>query len=165
MLAPAGAPVLDGAGWCERGLPLRPLAAPDLATLNRLRAVEVSLLAVPADDRCPSLAAATRWAVEQVRASGLPLRVVADDRSGGVDGACFLPSTYWPDGVVLVDVSSLPAGRLIAPRGGLSRAPAGGYRRPAATAASPSGVRFWSRRWPTPTIVTGMPSRSSTHAT
>lgn len=107
--APAGAPVLDGAGWCERGLPLRPLAAPDLATLNRLRAVEVSLLAVPADDRCPSLAAATRWAVEQVRASGLPLRVVADDRSGGVDGACFLPSTYWPDGVVLVDVSSLPA--------------------------------------------------------
>lgn len=88
--------VLVGIPRCDGGV--RPMTDDDLALLNRRRAVEVALLAVPAPDRCPTLAAASAWAATHAHADGKRLRVEQRDEGDG----CYRGIVDWRRSVVLV---------------------------------------------------------------
>lgn len=78
---------------------LRPIMPDDLADLNRRRAFDVSLLAVPTANGCPSLDEAIAWSKRQVRESAYELHI--DSRDEG-DSACYRGVTDWSRNVILV---------------------------------------------------------------
>jgi hypothetical protein len=77
---------------------LRQISPSDLEDLNRRRAFDVSLLAVPSDRGCPTLDQAREWAKEQVDNSEYHLRI--DTRGEGA--ACYRGVTDWSRKVILV---------------------------------------------------------------
>lgn len=100
---PLAVVALDGLSCAEAGTDVRSITQDDLATLNRMRALEVAILANP--DECPSMDSAVQWAETQVEAHGEPLAVRANDDNG--DG-CFGGMTYWEHGEVWVETVSIP---------------------------------------------------------
>lgn len=90
--------VLADGTTCADTDDLRPITASDFEDLNRRRAFDVSLLAVPSDSGCANLDQARDWAKEQVDNSEYDLHI--DTRAEGP--ACYRGVTDWSRKVILV---------------------------------------------------------------
>lgn len=90
---PHPAVALAGAGCADLGLGARPITDADLEEINRMRAVEVAVLAVPGD--CPTAAEARVWAEERLAEAGRDLPVRVFDEGPGL---CYRGVVYWYDG-------------------------------------------------------------------
>lgn len=86
--------VAVGAVEC-REQELEPLRATDLEEINRMRAIEVTVLAVPSDDECPSFDEARTWAGERLAAHGEAIEFEAFDPPGP---GCWRPKINWERG-------------------------------------------------------------------
>jgi hypothetical protein len=93
---PLAVVALDGL-TCEEigeGVTVRPVTDEDLATLNRMRAIEVAVHANP--DSCPSVEEAQRWAEDRFAEEGIEVEAVAPEVEQG-EGLleCFQPGIEW----------------------------------------------------------------------
>jgi hypothetical protein len=75
-----------------RDVDTRRMTTEDLEQLNRMRAVEVAVLAVPADDRCPSSEQAADWAQARLDEYGIEDLEVRKDGEGE---GCYRGRTSW----------------------------------------------------------------------
>lgn len=89
--------LLDGSK-CDSQGQLRTFDDEDLADLNRLRAFDVSVLAVPSDDGCPTADQAVAWANRRLRQLGRSLTVNVMDEGDG----CYRGVTDWSRRIVIV---------------------------------------------------------------
>lgn len=89
--------LLDGS-TCDNQRQLRTFDDEDLAELNRLRAFDVSVLAVPSEDGCPTADQAMAWAKGRIRELGRSLAVNVMDEGD----ACYRGVTDWSRRVVIV---------------------------------------------------------------
>ncbi|HYI60640.1 MAG TPA: hypothetical protein VEW93_02415 [Acidimicrobiales bacterium] len=90
--------ILDGPACAELGAGVRPLDVDGLVRLNEARAAEVGILAVPADDGCPTLEAARSWAEDHL--DGLLAGATIDVTDEGA--GCYRPSVAWDHDTVTV---------------------------------------------------------------
>lgn len=95
---PKAVVVADGVPCSDPVVGLEALSDEDLRELNRLRAIEVSLLAMPEHDECPTASEAEEWAQERLSDLGVDLRV----RVFPEGEACYRPVTYWQQDEVIV---------------------------------------------------------------
>jgi hypothetical protein len=76
----------------------------DLARLNRLRALETAMLAVPSALGCPTQDQATQWAEDRLAEFDVAASVSLMDEG---DRACYRPVAYWDNTEVLVQALGL----------------------------------------------------------
>lgn len=82
----------------------RPITSDDLDQLNRMRAIEVAVLAVPSEDGCPTSEQASEWAkarLEEYAVAGLEIR----SSSGWWGKGCYRGMIYWEIDQVRIDVN------------------------------------------------------------
>lgn len=90
-----------GVGGVECPPPARAMTPTDLDELNRMRAIEVAILAVPSDDGCPTKEHATEWA--EARSAEYEVTDL-EVQSSGSDG-CFRGLVYWEPGHILIQTA------------------------------------------------------------
>ncbi|HTO00612.1 MAG TPA: hypothetical protein VL068_08050 [Microthrixaceae bacterium] len=100
---PLAVVALEGLTCEDAGDNVRPISDSDLAQLNKMRGFEVAVLANP--EQCPTLNQAAEWSRQQITARGEHLTV--QTIPGNPDG-CFGGTTYWDQGQVVVEMTSIP---------------------------------------------------------
>ena len=88
----AGGTCEDFAGSAVVEGDLVPLTDAHLDEINRLRAIEVAILAVPNDDACPSFDEAEEWAESQIEHADVDLQLTDEAPE---PGNCYWPYVYW----------------------------------------------------------------------
>ena len=87
---------LEGLSCTEAGTGVKAMTAEDLDQLNRMRALEVAVLAVP--EKCPTAGEAKDWARARLAEAGQDLAV----RVLNEGDACYRGVVHWEPGEVLV---------------------------------------------------------------
>lgn len=90
-----------GVGGVGCPSPSRPITQEDLDELNRMRAIEVAILAVPSENGCPTSEQATEWA--EARLAEYGVTGLAIETSGG--GGCHRGLVYWQSGQVSIGIN------------------------------------------------------------
>lgn len=106
---PLAVVALEGLPCADTGIDIdvRPIEPGDLTELNRMRAVEVAILANP--DECPTPDGATAWVRSQLDLHSGGLEIV---ESGETGEGCYGSWTHWELGHVLIGRVSYPASEL-----------------------------------------------------
>lgn len=102
---------LAGRGCADLAVEATPITDADLEEINRMRAVEVAVLAVPGD--CPTAAEARAWAEDHLAEAGrdLPVRVFDEGPEPCYRGVIYWYDGPWAPGVTVQVHGDQPAGQ------------------------------------------------------